>query len=164
MNDEIKKQMERLQFGGKIQRVAEEDLAASFSRLSEPASTAISDRLYAEYVEAGTPRNWRQWIRERIEPMFLCAGDRPNWVGGTPMWAFLNDKPMVFIRQFTLGSGPVETTALSDGLTLYLFGLRVPTETGQRLEYRVVEDHASTRGLVARALTQANASPPGGGL
>jgi len=155
MTDDIKQQMERLKFGGKVQRVAEEDLAASFSELSEPNLMALSDRLYANYEKAGSPRNWRQWIKEQLEPMFICVDERPNWVGNTPMWAFLNDKPMVFIKQVNVGNGNVENSAIAPNVVLYLFGIRVVNEHGWSMEYRVLEDDPRTRGLkVAATFTE----------
>lgn len=139
----MRTELERLKFGGMVHRAAE-NIAAS---LSEDTDNALVERLYAAYVEAGTPRNVRQWIAAQVQTLFLSAGEGPVWVGGTPTWPFLDGRPMVFIRQFPVGTGPTESSALSPGSVLYVFGLRVGTPDRWEMKYRVVQDHDSTKGL-----------------
>src|SRR5688572_29931095 len=87
--------MEQLNFLGKVYTIAEDELNASVD-----GSSGFHERLYREYVEAGKPRNVKAWIRERLAGVFLHVDKPPEWVGPTPMWPWMDGKPMVFIRQF----------------------------------------------------------------
>ena len=139
---------EALKFSGKAQRIAEEEFAATFGG---DTGNRLMDRLWAEYVQAGKPRTVREWIRARLTSVFPAAGERPRWVGGVPQWPWLDGKPMVFLRQFPIGTTPVEQSLSFPPFVAYVFALRVPHEAGGfEMQYRVVQDGASLRGLAVK--------------
>jgi hypothetical protein len=133
--------MEQLTFFGKVSTVAEDELNASVGDRSLP------DRLYQEYCNAGKPRNIKAWIRERLEKEFLYVDKPPEWVGPTPMWPFINGKPMVFIQQFDIPGGRVAEKVLRvPGRTLYVFAHYPPSEDAE-MRYHVVEAERDTKHL-----------------
>ena len=136
-------EFERLKFFGTVEEVVEKDLAAS---LSEDNGATV-ERLYAAYQAAGKPRKARQWIREQLAGFYKCANERPVWVGPTPQWPYLDGKPMIFIKQFEVGRGAVESNELAAGDVIYVFGIRVQTENGIEMRYRVVAQDPGTRYL-----------------
>ena len=138
--------LEKMKFVGALHRVAEKELAASFG---EDRDEAATNRLYAEYVEASRPKDLKKWAREKLPAVFAAGDKRPVWVGGTPQWPFMDGRPMVFIRQFEMGTTPAEARLGLPRHTLYVFALKVASQYGGwEMRYRVVQDDASTKGLV----------------
>lgn len=125
-------------FIGLANTVAMEDFSASFNDDTEN-STCLA--LLDEYKAAGSPKDKRRWLQERLDSIFTCATTRPIWVESTPMWPFLNGKAMTFIHQFEIGDSEVAASLLVPNATLFVFGLRVPCDGGWRMTYRVVQQH-----------------------
>ena len=141
--DDMAQDMEQLTFCGKVYAIAEDELNASI-----PGDSGLDERLYREYQEAGKPRNVKAWIRERLEPLFLYVDKPPDWVGPSPMWPWMDGKPMVFIRQFDVPeSGDVAERVLRiPGRTLYVFAA-FPVSENDTMRYHVVEAARDTKYL-----------------
>src|SRR5215218_1139926 len=139
--------LDRIKFVGALHRVAEKELAAP---VGDDQGEVTTNRLYDEFVAAGKPKDLKKWARDKLPTVFLCADQRPAWVGGTPQWAFMDGRPMVFLRQFEMGTTPAETRLGLPPKTLYVFALRVDSEYGGwEMRYRVVQDDLSTKGFVS---------------
>src|SRR5687767_10759317 len=107
---------DRIRFAGALHRIAEGELSASFGDDRDGAAT---NRLYAEYEGAGKPKDLRRWVRERLSTYFASVDKGPAWVGGTPQWPFLEGQPMVFLRQFEMGTTANESRLGLPARTLY---------------------------------------------
>jgi hypothetical protein len=87
----------------------------------------FSERIYKEYIAAGSPKDRKQWIEKRLAGCFLCMAKKPKWKG-EPTWPYHQGEPMVFFHQFTI---PL-TARLSlkgrfpMGETIYVFGSKTP--------------------------------------
>ena len=136
-------------FGGACVGVAEDELGASLNDCSQAEHERFIDALYAEYLGDGEPGNLRRWLRERLEPLFPCLGERPHWVEKQPAWPWLNGKPMAFLHQFQVPLNAIANSHLVAGATLYIFAGKVSTNGGWRMEYRVVEQRSELKGVVA---------------
>ena len=99
------------------------------------------DEIYQEYLAAGSPRNKRKWVEERLRREFLWVGQPPKWVESEPDWPFHDGKPMVFISQTALPENDVTRTRLTFDTVIYLFGARIPVEIpdGYGVIYKTVE-------------------------
>ena len=142
---------EKIAFGGKCIKIVEEELGASIGFASEKEQDDFFNGLYAEYVTAGKPKQIKNWLREKLSPMFKSVEDAPNWIEDLPKWPWLNGKPMLFLGQFQVPDTEIAKEHAVPNVMLYLFGSRVATTGGWRMEYRVVEQRADLKGVVALA-------------
>jgi hypothetical protein len=86
-------------------------------------------QLYSEYQAAGSPKNQRRWIADRLKNEFKSMDKPPAWVNmDDSHWPFHNDRPMVFIGQIPLKTNAGTAGLLDNGATAYFFGL---ADTGQ---------------------------------
>ena len=149
--ESVNRDLNWLKFGGTCVAVAEEDLAASLNDCTQSEHEKFIEGLYAMYISAGEPKNTKGWLREHLRERFRSVGDRPRWVEGKPAWPWLDGKPMVFLGEFQVLKTETAREHATPGVTLYVFGARVPTTGGWRMEYKVVEQRAELEGLIAVA-------------
>ena len=116
--------LDRVEFGGLVLAVAEDELGASFSGDQDGK---LMERLYRECQQA-RPKNQMGWIRTRLRSVFVCIGKRPRWVQDLPEWPFHEGKPMVFIGQMKVPSNSTARQVAAPGEVLYIFGARHPVE------------------------------------
>ena len=136
---------DKMKFVGALHRIAERELSASFGDDRDQAAT---NRLYAEFVQAGKPKDLKGWVRGRLSTVFVSVDKGPVWIGGTPQWPFLEGQPMVFLRQFEIGTTAKESQMGLPVRTLYVFAAKATSEYGGwEMRYRVVQDDASFKGL-----------------
>ncbi|MBC8217420.1 MAG: hypothetical protein H8E73_03050 [Planctomycetes bacterium] len=122
-------------FHGKIMTVARNEFAASCDgKDAEP----FVDSLYEQYNAAGRPEVY-SWLKAELGKHFLCVDERPQWVEEEPCWPYLEGKPMIFISQVLVPENDVTKEHLTWDTVIYLFGSRVPSQRGHRVEYRVVD-------------------------
>jgi hypothetical protein len=143
------KDLKWFKFGGACVAVAEGELQASLNDCSQNEHEHFIDSLFAEYVQAGEPKEVKAWLRNALNKRFLSVGARPEWVQGQPSWPWLKGKPMVFLEQFAVPSNDVTKAHVSENTVIYVFGARVTTSNGWKMEYRIVEQHADLKGVVA---------------
>ena len=127
-------------FIGMANTVAMEEFSASFYDDTEN-QTCMG--LLEEYKAAGSPKDTRKWLRDRLSSVFVCLMSRPIWVEGSPMWPFCKGQAMTFIAQTSVPECDVSKARLAPNSVLYLFGMRVPVENGWGMRYQVVEQHPS---------------------
>lgn len=125
---------EYLRFLGKVISVAEERLQAS----CPPEAKDFEAALFDEWIAAGRPPPV-PWLEAKLPEHFRALDARPVWVEGQPEWAYLNGRPMTFIRQLTVPRNATSETALVPNVELYVFGARAPFMGGWRVEYSVLE-------------------------
>jgi len=133
--------LERAQFGGTVQVVAEDELNASTSMDED---NRFVQKLYEEYLAAGKPKNKKAWIRQQLENHFTCIGKRPEWVESlVPRWPFHDGKPMTFIGQIDVpNDAPKEK--VYPGTVVYVFGVRKQGADGKStMVYDVIHQHRS---------------------
>jgi hypothetical protein len=133
---------EELKFIGYAGTIALSEFTASFD--DDRDSKAV-DLLWREYCEEGKPDK-DAWLRERLETMFACVGPRPQWIESSPMWPFVDGRPMTFIGQMPVDADDISERYLAPDVVLYTFGIRVPVEDvegGWQVHYKVVEQHHS---------------------
>lgn len=134
--------IEELNFCGTVYTLAEDELNGSV-----PGDSGLPERLFKEWRDAGKPRKVKAWVRERLEKLFLSVGEPPDWVGPSPMWPWMDGKPMVFIRQFDVPGGEVAERVLRvPGRTLYVFAAH-PANENDLMRYHVVEAERDTKHL-----------------
>jgi hypothetical protein len=119
-------------FSADVMDIAETKFRANLEDDSEGWVKA----LYREYQAAGTPKDQRKWITDRIKGEFKSMEKLPKWIDmDNSRWPFHKNKPMVFISQIALKEKP-ETEGLIDGESVaYFFGL---TDTGEHGEVIMV--------------------------
>jgi hypothetical protein len=122
-------------FGSKVLSVVMKKLNASVQ--GEECEKFIEE-LYSKFKTAGSPKDIEQWIFDNIKDQFQFIDTPPNWVEDEPNWPFMNAKPMIFIGQHDIRAGKVADNQLDSGITLYLFGARIPYKDGFKLEYVTV--------------------------
>jgi hypothetical protein len=149
MTEEQKQRFERVRFGGACNSVVEDDLRGSLKFASETEYVRYLDTLYSEYVSDGKPKKLKQWIRQRLAPIFISADEPPRWLEDIPNWPWLNGKPMVFLDQMTVPDNEITKSHATANTELYVFGLRVPSSGGWKMEYRVIEQRCDLKGVVA---------------
>ena len=138
-------ELERAQFGGTVQEIAEDELAASTSMDED---NSFVQKLYEEYLAAGKPKNKKAWIREQLKQHFACVGKKPEWVESlVPMWPFHDGKPMTFIGQIDVpNDAPKEK--VYPGTVVYVFGVRKQGPDGKsKMVYEVIHQHRSLGGV-----------------
>lgn len=135
-----------LEFGGLAYRLAASEFAGSFS---DDEDGAASDRLWADYVQEGRPKNQKAWLRARLAALFLYVDEPPRWIEANPIWPFHLGNPMIFIRQVELPNTSISNEHLDTDAVLYVFGARSPVieHDGWEMCYRVDENHKSLAGL-----------------
>ena len=102
------------------------------------------DGIYRDYLEAGSPRNRREWIAKRLEGEFPYVDKLPEWVEGKGScdWPFRDGKPMVFVGQIgPVPENDVTRTVFTFDVVIYIFGARIPGEREgtHRIVYELVE-------------------------
>lgn len=125
---------EEMRFKAKVMRLAQERANASCE--GEEADPFL-ESIYREYLSV-EPADVDAWIGSKLRSSFLFVNDPPRWVEEEPSWPFFEGRPMVFIEQYSLPKNEVSEEHLTWGEVLYLFGCRVPTERGYRVEFRIV--------------------------
>lgn len=100
----------------------------------------IKEALYHDLVNANpAPRSKQKWLAERIEPMFKCVDERPNWICD-PEWPYEDGKPMIFIKQISVSDRDDLRGKLTVDTELYVFGILRPNDDGSLVQvYKVVE-------------------------
>lgn len=132
--------IEDYRFFGLANTVALKEFAACFD---DDRDNSACLKLLQEYKAAGSPKDMRRWLRERLTSIFVCLTSRPNWVEPIPMWPFWNGQAMVFLGQFAVEENEVSSVHLAPNTVLFVFGIRVPIEGGWRMQYQIVEQHQS---------------------
>lgn len=129
-----------IDFGGDAIVIAERELDASFN---DDGGDRLHESLWAEYQQAGCPKNQKTWLRERLTQLFACVDQRPKWIESqsTPIWPFWNGRPMIFIHQFEVPQTDLTETLLSPSVMLYVFGTREVNEYGWEMKYRVIQQN-----------------------
>jgi|SRR5262249_16376374 len=130
-------------FAGTVYQIAEKEFAASFD---EDKERMLVKQIYDDYKNSGSPRDTKNWIRSRLQSLFLCVEEKPSWVERRPEWPFMNGKPMIFIQQIAVKENEVSGIGLAVGAILYVFGCRTTMEYGWKTEYRVIEQLEELRG------------------
>lgn len=130
---------ERIKFHSNMIVIAEKDFRAS---CSNEEADAFVDRIFKEYKDAGTGCEAEKWLRERLKSEFLWIDKPPQWVEDESAWPYLDDKPMVFLRQFSIPKSPMTEEHVGANDEIYVFGLRTEVKgegsATHRVEYRVV--------------------------
>jgi hypothetical protein len=137
--------LNELKFCGTANTIALEEFAASFD---DAPDTTICESLYKEYLAEGSPSSQREWLRPRIAALFESVGPRPQWIERTPIWPFLNGKPMTFIGQIPVPNNSVSERMLAPETVVYVFGARTAhpdVPDAWRMAYRAVTQHFSLR-------------------
>ena len=134
--------LDELGFCGLAESLAEE-YGASFAE--EPAELPIRKSLYQEYLKSGTKSNGRQWLKRRIEELFVSLSEPPAWIERKPEWPFLNGEPMTFIGQLPVDANDVSSVRLFPDTVVFIFGARVYVKEfdGWEMQYRVRTQHRS---------------------
>ena len=131
---------EELQFCGFVLEIAKSEFSGAFY---EDGDYRLVKSLCREYQQSGTSQDPSEWLKERLASMFLWKTEPPRWIESSPMWAFLDGEPMVFIDQIENSAdsdpGSVQWEHLTTGTMLYVFGKRVQTDGGWKMSYRVME-------------------------
>lgn len=132
--DEVEKAMYQLKIFGLMEDVANK-LGGTLA-----GQEAIEKTLYLEFESINPkPKNVKKWLSERIEPLFKCVDEKPIWVCD-PEWPYLDGKPMVFIKQFSVNDREDLRGLLTVDAVLYIFGILRPDADGTLVqEYRVVD-------------------------
>lgn len=130
--------IERLTFGSKVIEIGEDEFGATFS--GDPGK-ALMDMLFRLYVEAGKPRDAKNWLRTQLAQCFVCVNDRPRWIEDSSSWPYFDGKPMVFIQQLAIKDGPVSSDKLATNVDLYIFGAKKKLADSWEMHYEVVEQH-----------------------
>jgi hypothetical protein len=133
--------LEELKFCGLLAEVAQEELSAS---MTEDPDLVFRKELYKQYVDAGKPKNKKEWVRQELRKHFVSVKESPKWIERTtiPTWPFSQGKPMVFIQQITVPESQDTKTKIRTGCVLYVFGSKksIPdVPGGWDMEYRVIE-------------------------
>ncbi len=130
--------LDQIQFGADAISIVEDELNASFS---DDVNDTFMDLLYREYLEAGSPKRRKTWLRTRLKHDFACIEYRPNWIEkhSLPVWPFFQGRPMVFIRQFEVPPTENTNAGIVPRAMLYIFGIRVDANDGWTTQYEVVE-------------------------
>jgi hypothetical protein len=145
---EIKNKMEYYKFGGAVVSVIEETFKASLSLPAADQEKFIGS-LFQEYIKAGKPNKIKPWIAQKLERLFVSVKDPPFWVEDHPSWPWQNGKPMVFLGQLAVPGNEISRTHVAENSVIYVFGARVPTSTGWKMEYRVVDQRMDLKGILA---------------
>jgi hypothetical protein len=127
---------EELLFGSKMIDVVEGEFNANCD--NEEAEEFVSFT-YEAYKREGSPPNVKQWLKKYLNGAYLCVGNQPEWVEGSPNWPYLNGKPMVFITQYRIPKNQITEKHLTWDVMLYVFGQRISLADGYKVEYRMVE-------------------------
>jgi hypothetical protein len=125
---------EYIRFLAEVISITEDRLDASLGHGAKQFGVALFD----EWVAAGRPPPV-PWLEAKLPEHFRALDARPVWVEGQPRWAYLNGRPMTFIRQLTVPRNATSEAALAPDVELYVFGAQVPYLDGFRMEYSVVE-------------------------
>jgi hypothetical protein len=133
---------------GRIRALAEEEFGGSFD--DDEAARKALDELWAQYVGDGSPGDVAHWAREKLSRLFRCLNAPPSWALGSGRWPFIDGKPMVFLGEIPIPSTELSESSLVPNSVLYVFGGRHRTQTGGlAMQYRVVEQHAELKNVVA---------------
>lgn len=132
-----------MRFQAKVMSIAIEHFDAS---CEGPEAEPFLDKIYENYVKAGSPDNMVGWIKEQLKDEFLSVGEPPRWVEDEPAWPFLEGRPMVFVSQTQLERNDVTENHLTHGQVVYVFGARVHLDRGYRVEYRIVTQRPGIEG------------------
>lgn len=88
--------------------------------------------LYAEYQAAGSPKNPKKWITDRIKDEFKSMDKPPAWVDfDSSYWPFHKNKPMVFIAQIPLRELKGAPGLVWNGAVAYIFGAKDKGKYGE---------------------------------
>ena len=126
---------QRVRFKGKAILVAMRCGAS----LSSPEAGPFFENLYLAWQAANLPLEAAErWLGDRMPAEFKSLGEPPSWVEEEPAWAFLSDRPMVFLTQCSMDVNNRSASDLSPGETVYLFGLRQVDGELSRMVYRTI--------------------------
>lgn len=126
---------EKLRFEAKAISAATK-LGAS---LEDKDAVTYLDLLFEEWKKTGGASvDVSNWLLKRLEGAFKSASTPPDWIEEDFTWPFLDNKPMIFLIQFSHPkSGPL-AEELSAGETVYLFAGRKSEDGITRLVYKTV--------------------------
>jgi hypothetical protein len=105
----------------------------------------FAKRMFKKYQDAGSPRSVLKWIEENVMPEFVCLTAKPVWhcKFGANYWPMGGDNPAVFLGQFDVPEQNVYENHFISGITVYVFGFKIPEEHGTfRVEY-ITFDHVT---------------------
>jgi hypothetical protein len=105
---------------------------------------AFVKRMFKKYQDAGSPRSVLKWIEENVIPEFICLTTKPTWhdKSGAIIWPMKNGNPAVFLGQFDVHEQEVYENRFISGITVYVFGVKVPEEYGFHVEF-ITFDHVT---------------------
>jgi len=106
---------------------------------SNSEADGFVDYVYRHYTDAGSPKDCNRWLKSFLKDAYLYVTQPPIWVEEEPAWPYANNRPMIFIGQLSIPKTVVSEASLTWDTELYVFGHRVPCESGFRVEYRLVE-------------------------
>lgn len=128
----------KLLFFSKIYSIGEDEFAAGFPGTE---GELLMEKMYGEFLDQGSPRDVKSWLRVRLAKDFLYLENLPKWIEDTCAWPFFEGRPMVFIHQFSVSETPFSEKEIAPGVELYIFGIRKTVANGWQMHYLTVEQH-----------------------
>jgi hypothetical protein len=118
---ELTPETPKFNFVAEVEYIAETKFKAC---LHDDETECWMEGLYAEYEAAGSPKNLKKWITDRIKDEFKSMDKPPAWVDfDSSYWPFHKNKPMVFLAQIPLREPKGASGLVWDGAVAYVFGL-----------------------------------------
>jgi hypothetical protein len=105
----------------------------------------FTKRMFKKYKDAGSPRSVLKWIEENVIPEFICLTTKPIWHSkfGAIIWPMKNGNPAVFLGQFDVPEQEVYENRFISGITVYVFGVKIPEEYGAFHVEFITFDHVT---------------------
>lgn len=117
-----------IKFRGAMNTIAMEVYSASTSHLE---ADLFAEEIYREFCSRQiNDEAMESWLTERLKYSFLSVGAPPKWIFNEPTWAFLGEKPMIFINQYSLPENEITKNCLFSDVVIYTFGARTPSKYG----------------------------------
>jgi len=98
------------------------------------------EKIYTEFqsLSSAEKRHTKKWIKSRIKDSFRSLDKHPKWIESEPCWAYHDDEPMIFLSQTHLPQSDFTEKNLTYDEVVYLFGIRVPTDSGFEMKYTTI--------------------------
>jgi len=109
-------------------------------------SDSFIDKMYSTFIK-DSPANINHWLKAQMSDRFLYASQPPKWTKkGERDWLYLDDEPMIFLHQFSLGLNEAKNMRrqFPVGETIFVFGgkKQVNQDTWHAIYKMVGQDNA----------------------